>query len=711
MNSNDVGYHQISLVSYRHRMLVLGTTFATTIGLAFVIAAFSSHVQSSFLVSDYGRIVETISLYGIIFILFYSIIVFCIADYGCHRRLLASGILARAEIEAIYGTEVRKDLLILVPSYKEQEDVVRRTLISAALVEYPGRKVMLLIDDPSPPATAEDASGLEASRRLSGELQTLFAAPARYMGCALSTYCDRAQCSAVDIGFETARLARLYERAAQWLEALAASLPENKTGLSHTERLFIDRILRAPARAHREWAAELRQATLSADRVDREYRRLAVLFRVEFGSFERKRYANLSHAPNKAMNLNSYLALVGKSLHEMTGPDGCRLEGCSDEHATLRVPAVDYIATLDADSLMTWDYALRLVPNLEQLGNERIAIAQTPYTAIPNPPVPLERVASASTDAQFFNHQGMAYLDASFWVGASALMRHTALQDIAVEREERGHKVKVYIDDQILIEDAAATVDLLEKGWHIYHDRRRLSYSATPADFGALLIQRRRWANGGLLILPRLLRYAFRRPWSFRKLAEAVLRIPNLMAASIAGVGLPILLLYRFDDSLVPLWMPLVVVPYYLLYGADLRLAGYRWTDLPRVYALNVLLIPVNLSGTIQSVRQVFTGRPVPFQRTPKVAGRTRTPLVYLAVAYGFCGYALLCAVFDGMAGRWTHMAYALLNGVASTYGIVVFIGLKASRDDMRARMTVWQKRPRAQAKRLMPLIPARNRV
>ena len=32
----------------------------------------------------------------------------------------------------------------------------------------------------------------------------------------------------------------------------------------------------------------------------------------------------------------------------------------------------------------------------------------------------------------------------------------------------------------------------------------RLSYSATPPDFGSLVVQRRRWANGGLLILPKL---------------------------------------------------------------------------------------------------------------------------------------------------------------------------------------------------------------
>ena len=35
-------------------------------------------------------------------------------------------------------------------------------------------------------------------------------------------------------------------------------------------------------------------------------------FQVEVTSFERKRFVNLSHEPNKAMNLNSYIALIGR---------------------------------------------------------------------------------------------------------------------------------------------------------------------------------------------------------------------------------------------------------------------------------------------------------------------------------------------------------------------------------------------------------------
>jgi cellulose synthase (UDP-forming) len=281
----------------------------------------------------------------------------------------------------------------------------------------------------------------------------------------------------------------------------------------------------------------------------------------------------------------------------------------------------------------------------------------------------------------------MAYYNASMWVGASALVRRAVLDDIVREETERGHPVKVYIDNRILIEDAAATIDLLGKAWFVYHDPARLSYSATPADFGALIIQRRRWANGGLLILPRFLGYVFRRPWSLGKFRDAMLRTPNLISASLNGVGVPILLFYRFDDDLVPLYILLAALPYYVLYASDLVMAGYRWTDFPRVYALGLLLIPVNLAGTIQSLRQACTGRPVPFRRTPKIAGRTSTPLCYLMLSYGLCAYALFCAVSDAVLGKYRHMGFSLFTGLVASYGVAVFIGWRATQEDVRAAL------------------------
>jgi hypothetical protein len=46
------------------------------------------------------------------------------------------------------------------------------------------------------------------------------------------------------------------------------------------------------------------------------------MFDVSITSFERKRFANLSHEPNKAMNLNTYIALLGKRYDERAHGDG-----------------------------------------------------------------------------------------------------------------------------------------------------------------------------------------------------------------------------------------------------------------------------------------------------------------------------------------------------------------------------------------------------
>ena len=165
------------------------------------------------------------------------------------------------------------------------------------------------------------------------------------------------------------------------------------------------------------------------------------------------------------------------------------------------------------------------------------------------------------------------------------------------------------------------------------------------------------------------------------------MRLPTLTSASIGGIALPVLLLYRFDDSLVPIWMPVAAIPYYLLLGCDLVRAGYRWQDLPAVYALNLLLIPVNLAGTVQSLRQAFTGHPVPFKRTPKVSGHTSAPVRYLAAVYALFAYLLGVAVWDEADGKYRHMLFDFFNAIGILYGIIVVIGVEATWKDVMASL------------------------
>src|SRR5262249_36101637 len=191
---------------------------------------------------------------------------------------------------------------------------------------------------------------------------------------------------------------------------------------------------------------------------------------------------------------------------------------------------------------------------------------------------------------------------------------------------ERGHQVAVFVQDRTVIEDTGSTVDLIRRGWTLYNYPERLAYSATPQDFGALIVQRRRWANGGLLILPDLLRHLWNGGRVIGALPQALMRGYYLTTPAIANVGLLVLLLYRFEAGLYNRWLWVMAAPYYYLYGRELRFSGYRWSDLLRVYAVNLLLLPVNLAGVLRSLQQGLTGRKAPFGRTPKIEQRTRTP-------------------------------------------------------------------------------------
>ena len=297
------------------------------------------------------------------------------------------------------------------------------------------------------------------------------------------------------------------------------------------------------------------------------------------------------------MNLNSYMGLLGKDFEEMDQNNSLYLRSVKSGRKDLCVPDADYLVTLDADSLLDPDYALRLIHFMRKTGNERVAIVQTPYSAVPNPLGILERSAGATTDIQYIIHQGFTHYDSTFWVGANAIIRKKALEDISVVEEERGFEITKFIQDRTVIEDTESSVDLIDCGWKLHNYPERLSYSATPQNFGSLLIQRRRWANGGLIILPKLLRYLFRGPISMRKLKEGFMRFHYLVSITGVNLGVLMLLLYPFEDNLWCFWLPLMAVPYFFLYGRDIIMAEYKIFDLLRVCTLNLMLIPVNLGG------------------------------------------------------------------------------------------------------------------
>jgi cellulose synthase/poly-beta-1,6-N-acetylglucosamine synthase-like glycosyltransferase len=643
---------------------------------------------------------------GLLFVLIvaflvYGSLVYQLTRLGYLKRLQRHRRASDLELLHLYRIPQAPRVTVLVPAYKEEAEVVRKTLLSAALQPYPNRRVVLLIDDPPDPTDPRDLAGLSAMRRLPGEIRELLGEPRRTCLAALAAFWERHARAPLDLAQERRRLAALYRDVGDWFRAQAARQPI----ADHVDELFVDLTYRGHARACLKRGDELTRWSVSCrlaqDDLVVGYRWLLSLFEVEVSSFERKRYANLSHAPNKAMNLNSYLGLMGRSFREVATRDArAILQEAGPAAAQMSVPDAEYVLMLDADSLLHPEYTIRLVHLMERPGHERLAVAQTPYNAFPNATGALERIAGATTDIQYVIHQGFTHYGATFWVGANALARKRALEDIAVLDDERGHPIRKFIQDRTVIEDTESSVDLVDRRWRLYNYPERLAFSATPPDFGALVIQRGRWANGGLIILPKLLRYLSRPASRGRRLAEGLMRCHYLTSLAVVNLGLLMVLAVPLGDGLETLWLPLTALPYYALYIRDLQQSGYRASDVLRVYALNLLLIPVNLSGVLKSLHQAWTGRKAAFGRTPKTPGRTSAPRVYVLVEYALLAQWLLGAAVELLQGHQLHGALALANAGFLAYAIANFIGLPEIR---RPALPRWSLGLRERLSRTLP--------
>ncbi len=621
--------------------------------------------------------------------LLYGNLVHQFARLGRFQRHAVFAPPSAVELSRIYDASAG-ELVVLVPSFKEAPEVVRRTLMSAALQDHPRRRVVLLIDDPPDAMNPADRMALLSMRALPAAVQALLDEAARPFENERAEFESLAATGRMERVAQTRAAAALHRRAADWLRGQERALSEDVGA----DVLYRELVLRRAAAAHDGAARRLERSArlggLTREELHREFDRLSRRFRVQLSSFERKRYVNLSHEPNKAMNLNSYLGLMGGAYREASRTDGVHLEKVDGARASLVIPDAEFVITLDADSMLAPEYSLRLIHVMRRPEHARTAVVQTPYSSIPAPVGLLESVAGATTDVQHLVHQGFTHHRATFWVGANALLRKAALEDIAVTRMERGHPVRVFIQDRTVIEDTESSIDLVDRGWGLHNELGRLAYSATPPDFGALLIQRRRWANGGLIILPKLLRHLGRRPWRAAKLREGFFRVHYLCSVAAVNVGLLVMLTLPLQTrAKTMLWLVLASLPYFFLYARDLVQIGYRVSDVVRVYALNLALIPVNLGGVFKSIEQAVTGRKIPFGRTPKTSARTAAPLLYVAAEYGLLALWLLGVVHSVYDKRWTYAVFGLANAVLLAFGIWRYVGLRESLADVRAALRV----------------------
>jgi hypothetical protein len=187
-----------------------------------------------------------------------------------------------------------------------------------------------------------------------------------------------------------------------------------------------------------------------------------------------------------------------------------------------------------------------------------------------------------------------------------------------------------------------------------------------------------------LIIFPKLLSFLRRVPKQPQTVVQVMLQTHYLTSLAFTPLSVLLLLIIPFSSDLMSAWMLLAALPYFAMYARDLKIIGYRpLRDLLRAYALNLLLIPVHLTGAVTSVRQAFAGTKIPFRRTPKVSGRTRTSGLDVALQLVMVSASTALAVYAVSKMLWISAVFALTNAALLTYGIKQFIGFAEMKEDL----------------------------
>src|SRR3954464_8925438 len=130
---------------------------------------------------------EAVGYLVVVTFLTFSALMYLVARQGALQRFQKHVRVPRAELDRHFA-ENQPSITVLVPSYAEEPEVVRMTLLSAALQEFPSKRVVLLLDDNPNPADPAVRARLDATRHLADDISAMLSEPRFRFSDALIRY-------------------------------------------------------------------------------------------------------------------------------------------------------------------------------------------------------------------------------------------------------------------------------------------------------------------------------------------------------------------------------------------------------------------------------------------------------------------------------------------------------------------------------------------
>ena len=274
----------------------------------------------------------------------------------------------------------------------------------------------------------------------------------------------------------------------------------------------------------------------------------------------------------------------------------------------------DFLLVLDADFVPPPELVRRLLPPFR---DPDVGMVQARWDHLNEEERGLTRAQALLLDGHFFFEHGGRYRGGAFFNfnGTAGMWRRACL-------EEGGGW-----QSDTLTEDLDLSYRAQMEGWRFVFLEDVGVPAELPSTVGALEVQQRRWAQGGIQtarkVLPRLLRGR----WSWTVKGEAVFHLLGHLAHPLT-VALGLLLFPAAVarrslglEHLLWLDLPLFLAatgPFFLFYGAAGRKRRRRWRELA-TGVVRTLGVGIGLGVPVsRAVLRGFRRREDPFVRTPK---------------------------------------------------------------------------------------------
>ncbi|MFZ5986058.1 MAG: glycosyltransferase family 2 protein [Bacillota bacterium] len=403
------------------------------------------------------------------------------------------------EEQQFYELKEHPSVITIIPTYMEDDELVKRALYSVCLQKYANNKVVLLLGNDIASKDEVVINNTAMTRKMVIRIKRELKQQNLKIKRCYKSFLEVKEWDADSLIFELIKLSRLYNSISNWFYNKAEEFKDASVKYPFDEYLIENTFLvqyeyykmkvdyclfSANNIRYVDFSDKVRDSILNE--LEKHYLECTRVFKTKLEVFMRTKYANLEQEKTKAGNLTAYTSIMGGTWKKTKNENGEYILVPASSGKRVEMP--EYLAVFDCDSVARYNYLSRKVIYMQKPENEKAGLIQSPYDVPCPEPTPVAAASGVMT--AWFKPLSVALSTSksSFWLGYNGLFRGEAVK-----------KMGSFLAETI-IEDVENTIKLDLNGYHVVTSHENQCFTFSPVDLRSLQVQRTRWASGGLRI-------------------------------------------------------------------------------------------------------------------------------------------------------------------------------------------------------------------